>query len=125
MSKMSNPVIRVKRGDKFELRVKLSGLSGEVAVLDETYEIRMQVRKGVNKDLIFDFSADGIITRLSELDAAGNNLIIAAAAEETRQWPAGRFLADIEVRIADDGPYTVPGADEPPLVFEVVGDITQ
>lgn len=122
---MSAPsIIRHKRGDTFELRIKLTNLEGAVEVLGSGYEIHMQMRKGVDKELIFDFATDGTITKLGDLDAAGNNLIIKADSADTKRWPVGRFPTDIEVRI-DDAAYTVPGPDEPQLVLEVVGDITQ
>ena len=119
-----NNVIKIKRGDTLKLLCKLADEVGEVKVLDNSYNIKMQIRKGVDKDLIWDFGANNGIENLSVLDNEGNNLSISATANQTATMPIGRYVADIEIE-QNGEVYTLPGVDEEPLTIEIIGDITK
>ena len=120
---MSN-VIRIKRGDTMKLLCKLANEMGEIEVLDNSYTIKMQVRKGVDKELVWDFAENGGIVKLTELDAQGNNLLISATASQTASMPAGRYVSDVEIE-QNGEVHTLPGVHEEPLTIEIIGDITK
>ena len=117
-------VIKIKRGDTLQLLCKLSNELGEVEVLDDSYNIKMQIRKGVDKDLIWDFVENNGITKLSQLDDEGNNLLIRATANQTAIMQPGRYSADIQISQGDET-HTLPAAGEDPLMIEIEGDITK
>ena len=121
---MSN-VIRIRRGDTLKLLCKLStDESGAVGVLDSTYNIKMQIRKGVDKDVVWDFAENAGVTKLTQLDTQGNNLLISATASQTATLPIGRYVADIEIE-QNGEVNTLPAVDEEPLTIEIVGDVTK
>lgn len=120
---MNDRVLKIKRGDTLQLFCKLSDEIGEVKPLNASYEINMQIRRGVDKDLVWDFGQNGGITKLSEL-SDGNNLVISATAEQTATMPVGRYLADIEI-IQNGETHTLPPAGEASIVIEIEGDITK
>ena len=117
-------VIRIKRGDTLQLLCKLSNDVGAVEVLGDSYTIKMQIRKGVDKYLIWDFAENNGITKLSQLDDKGNNLLISATANQTAAMQPGRYSADIQISQGDET-HTLPTAGEEPLIVEIEGDITK
>ena len=120
---MSN-IIKIKRGDTLKLLCKLANEAGEIEVLDNSYNINMQIRKGVDKDLIWDFGENSGVAKLTELDTQGNNLLISATASQTATLRAGRYAADIEIK-QNGEVHTLPSVDEEPLTIEIIGDITK
>ena len=120
---MSN-IIKIKRGDTLKLLCKLANSAGEIEVLGNSYNINMQIRKGIDKDLIWDFGGNNGIEKLSALDSGGNNLLISATASQTATMPIGRYVADIEIK-QNGEVHTLPSVDEEPLTIQIIGDITK
>ena len=121
---MSN-VIRIRRGDTLKLLCKLStDETGQIGIIDNSFTIKMQIRKGVDKDVVWDFAENGGVTKLTQLDTAGNNLLISATASQTATLPVGRYVADIEIE-QNGEVNTLPAVGEAPLIIEIVGDITK
>ena len=120
---MSN-VIKVRRGDTLTLLCKLSNHVGAVEVLDASYNIKMQIRKGIDKEVVWDFNDNDGIAKLTELDTKGNNLLISATASQTASMPVGRYVSDVEIEKNGEA-HTLPNVDEEPLTIEIIGDITK
>ena len=118
-----NNVIKIKRGDTLQWLCKLYNEEGELEVLDVTYDIKLQIRKGIDKDLVWDFAANNGIEKLAALTAERHNLLIKATATQTASWKPGRYFADIEIRKGTDV-RTLPSVDDKPLIIDVIGDIT-
>ena len=120
---MSN-VIKIKRGDTLKLLCQLANEAGVIEVLDNSYNLKMQIRKGIDKELIWDFAENNGIAKLTELDTKGNNLLISATASQTATMPVGRYFADIEIE-QNAEVHTLPAVDEEPLTVEIIGDVTK
>lgn len=99
---MKTTTVQLVRGDVFTLIVRLNIADFDWAGIVVRSRLRTQ-----DERLVWDFLAEGGIS--TEVDADGRLVIVLSApGADTRRWPPGRLLGDVEIENATlgFGPYT-------------------
>lgn len=102
---MTTTTVQLVRGDVFTLVVRLNVAGFDWSGIVVRSRLRTQ-----DERLVWDFLAESGIT--TEVDAEGRLVIVLSApGADTKRWPVGRLLGDVEIENATIGfgPYTPAG----------------